>query len=187
MSYLEYNEYRIVPVESLRIIRNCSGCGGKMSFVNSNRFRINANGNCIDVWLIYQCEKCKHPYNLPIYERVSPRSIQQAEYQKFLENDPGLAFHYGTDLSLMRKNKAEIDWNFVPYEIVGITPKESHSPTKLVIRNPFGIQVRTDKVLSELMGISRQEIKKMVMEKKIGFSNKKIGDFIEISFLESAT
>ncbi|HAH17569.1 MAG TPA: hypothetical protein DCL29_00905 [Eubacterium sp.] len=31
-----------------------------MEFVNSKRFRVNANGNSVDVWLIYRCKKCKH-------------------------------------------------------------------------------------------------------------------------------
>lgn len=187
MSYLNYKEYKIVPVESLRIIRNCSGCGGKNTFVNSNRFRINANGNCIDVWLIYQCHKCKHPYNLSIYERVNPHSINKEEYRKFLANDPELALQYGTDPSLMRKNKAELDWNTITYKIVGIPPQESNFPTKLIIRNPYGLKVRSDKVLSEIIGKSRQEIRKMVLEKKICFSNKKVGDVAEIGFVESAT
>ena len=50
-------------------------------------FRASINGNQLDVWLIYQCAKCKHTYNLSIYERVKPTELEQQEYQLFLENN----------------------------------------------------------------------------------------------------
>ena len=95
MSYLEKIEYEIVPQDSFALIRNCSGCGKKSYFINTKRFRVNANGNRLDVWLIYQCEKCKHTYNLAIYERVKVSSVPEEEYRCFLRNDEQLAEMYG--------------------------------------------------------------------------------------------
>lgn len=43
-----------------KIWYSCGGCRRKTEFVNTGRFRVNANGNRLDVWLIYQCERCKH-------------------------------------------------------------------------------------------------------------------------------
>lgn len=71
MSY----EYRIVPRESFKVRHNCSGCGMKSIFENTCCFRINANRKKIDVWLIYQCTKCRHPLNLTIYERKNSSEI----------------------------------------------------------------------------------------------------------------
>ena len=51
---------------SFRIYHRCGGCGKKQEFENSKRFRVNANGNLVDVWLIYRCKKCKHSWNLTI-------------------------------------------------------------------------------------------------------------------------
>ena len=76
MSYLKKIEYEIIPKESFMVIRNCSGCGRKSYFKNTKRFRVNANGNKLDVWLIYQCEKCRHTLNLTIYERQKASSVQ---------------------------------------------------------------------------------------------------------------
>lgn len=70
MSYLQKIEYRIIPGESFRVKHNCGGCGSKRSFVSTKRFRVNANGSRLDVWLIYQCEQCKHTLNVAIYERT---------------------------------------------------------------------------------------------------------------------
>lgn len=55
MSYLVKNESSIAPNQSFTIVRKCSGCGKKSIYIISYKFRVNANGNRIDVWLIYQC------------------------------------------------------------------------------------------------------------------------------------
>ncbi|WP_084023929.1 DUF1062 domain-containing protein [Clostridium taeniosporum] len=38
-------------------------CNEKIHYINSGKFRVNANKNNIDIWLIYQCEKCKSTWN----------------------------------------------------------------------------------------------------------------------------
>lgn len=88
-----------------KIIRKCARCGKKMSFANTGRFRVNANKNRLDVWLIYQCEKCRHTLNIPIYERVAAGSIPAELYEKFLGNDPDLAARYGGDAAFLRARR----------------------------------------------------------------------------------
>ena len=44
----------------IRVYHRCGGCGKKREFVNSGKFRVNANGKNVDVWLIYRCSKCRH-------------------------------------------------------------------------------------------------------------------------------
>lgn len=79
-----------------------------MTFINTRRFRVNANGNKVDVWLIYQCKKCRHTYNLPIYERKNPNGIVSDEYEAFLENSEELALKYGTMYEIFKRNKVEV-------------------------------------------------------------------------------
>ncbi|TAH67611.1 MAG: DUF1062 domain-containing protein [Anaerolineaceae bacterium] len=109
LSYTNRDENSNTPNESFKVIRKCSVCGKKSIFVNSNKFRVNANGNRIDIWLIYQCRKCKHTYNLTIYERLKKDTLSLELYTSFMENDETLAREYGTDKSIFVKNKAVID------------------------------------------------------------------------------
>lgn len=94
-------------INSIKILHKCSGCGKKMHFVNTGRFRVNANGNKVDIWLIYQCVKCKHSLNLTVYERRKPNHIPQEEYRRFLENDEDLALQYGNDKAFLKRNRVE--------------------------------------------------------------------------------
>lgn len=91
----------------IRVIHRCGGCGKKQEFLNSGKFRVNANGRCIDVWLIYRCSKCKHTWNLTVFQRRSPDKIPPELYARFLDNDPQLAAEYGSDPAFLKRNHAE--------------------------------------------------------------------------------
>ena len=96
-----------MTVTSLKVYHRCGGCKKKQEFINSGKFRVNANGNKVDVWLIYRCKKCKHTWNLTIYERIKASKIEPAEYALFMENDFNLAVRYGKDMNFLTRNKAE--------------------------------------------------------------------------------
>ena len=162
----------IVPTNSFQVIRNCATCNRKTRFQNSKRFRINANGNKIDVWLIYSCEQCKHTFNLSVYGRKNPHQISPEEYQQFLQNDELLAEEYGRNKNFFIQNKAEIDWDTISYYYStesGQVPKIV--PTSFVgriyLRNDYDLNLRTDKVASEILQISRSQLIKMIKNQKI--------------------
>ncbi len=97
-----------MSMSAKKVYHRCGGCGKKQEFINSKRFRVNANGNRVDVWLIYRCRKCKHSWNLTIYERMRPSRIRPEDYERFLENDPELAIEYGKDMDFLKRNNAEL-------------------------------------------------------------------------------
>ena len=99
--------YSTAEIPAIKVFHRCGGCGKKQEFVNSGKFRVNANGNRVDVWLIYRCKKCKHSWNLTIHERTRPAKINEDDYQLFLENDYEFALKYGNDIRFLKSNNAE--------------------------------------------------------------------------------
>lgn len=170
MSYLKI-EYEIVPTESFCVIRGCSGCGRKTHFRNTQKFRVNANGNRVDVWLIYQCEHCKHTLNLAVYERQKVSSVPKAEYEAFLSNDAQLAQQYGKTLSLFQKNKAAVDFEQMNYSYTKLheTTQDSGSDKsmELTIHNPCGLKIRPEKQIADVLGLSRSQVKKRMAQGEI--------------------
>ena len=61
--------WMIKPVKPPAVRRQCPGCG-KDLYESTGRFRVNANGNRLDVWLIYRCMQCGKSWNMEILERV---------------------------------------------------------------------------------------------------------------------
>lgn len=96
-----------MSLDSIKVYHRCGGCGKKQAFINSGKFRVNANGNRVDVWLIYRCKNCKHSWNLAINERMRPSKIKKDDYELFMENDYELASKYGNDIDFLKRNNAE--------------------------------------------------------------------------------
>lgn len=174
MSYSRKMEYKIVPEESYVVIHNCGGCGSKARFVNTGRFRVNANGNKLDIWLIYQCEKCKHTLNLPIYERTDRKKVPPEEYGLFLQNDETLAEIYGMHYDFFSRNRMEVDWKCMAYRIENVSDgkqeikcMEHQSGDVIVIHNPHGVKVRSEKIVGQILEVSRSVVQKLLDTKKI--------------------
>lgn len=157
----------IIPEEVFEIERNCSGCGRKNVFHSTGKFRINANGRKIDVWLIYACRNCRHTYNLPVYSRVSIEDLEKTEYEAMQKNDSKTAESIGLRRSLFRKNGVKIvrepDCRMVCTDLPLRAEKQDQTEKQdqaaetlqLIIRNPSQIRIREDRLIAECLGISR--------------------------------
>lgn len=184
----EKQSYRVVPEAPYKVIRYCGGCNCKATYISTGEFRVNANGNKIDVWLIYQCEKCKHTYNLSIYERVRPDEIKD-EYDQFLANDAALAFQYGINKQLFTKNRAEINLKEESYSVECLNEENEETESNMngektiVIENPYHLRIRPDKIAAQILGMPRGKIKLLEQEKKIQFEKNLPAEIIKIKLL----
>ena len=171
MSYLRKIEYEIVLKDSFLIIRNCPKCGRKSHYINTKKFRVNANGNKLDIWLTYQCAECKHTLNLAIYERKKASSITKEEYQCFLDNDEQLAERYGKDMQLFRTNKADIDFDRLHYGVIKLheTKEISGFGEQIIItvKNPNQMKIRSEKQIAMVLGLSRNQVKSLLEKGEI--------------------
>ncbi len=164
MSYLNKFKWEILPKNFPIVRRNCTKCGKKKEFVNTKKFRVNANGNYIDVWLIFQCNKCKSTWNLAIYERVRPEEIKKEEYNKFLSNSIELVRHYAFNMDIYSMNKAEtvlesIDYDVNSKESTDLCQKENAKEIEIICKYP--IRIRMEKLLAEQLKLSRSQVKRM--------------------------
>ncbi len=195
MSYLKKYQWQLIPKDLPMVRRNCPKCNEKARYINSEKFRVNANKNSIDIWLIYQCEKCKSTWNMAVYERVKPHDINKYEYEKFLSNDKELVREYAFNLSMYNKNKTEVILEDIDYELIQKKSKAYYSnENELIIEIAckYLIELRVDKLLSDKLGISRSKIKNMNKEGLIFIKdnksslNIKVKDRIEIHVLNIA-
>lgn len=164
MSYLNIIEWEVIPDVLPEVKRNCPKCGEKKHFKNSEKFRVNANGSLIDIWLIYQCIKCKSTWNMTIYERINLKEISKEEYGKFLSNDRELAIQCGLNISIHNKNKTEPMWDSVRYHIISKElnkTAEKEDEQQYIIKCKYPLQLRADRLLSEQLFISRSKIKSL--------------------------
>lgn len=173
MSYLKKIEYEIVLKDSFWVIRNCPKCGRKTYFKNTKKFRVNANSNKLDIWLIYQCENCKHTLNLSIYERQKISCIPKETYQYFLENNELFAEMYGKNIQLFQKNKADINFEKLNYSFVKLHETIEYSDFQeqiiVTINNPHQLKIRPEKQIAEVLELSRNQVKSLLAKGEIEF------------------
>jgi hypothetical protein len=152
-------EWRIVPRHTPLVLRRCPRCDGLRSYVSTDKFRVNAAGRKLDVWLIYRCRVCKHTWNSAILSRVTPESIDPELYQNFLSNDRETAWRYAFDYDLLKKNEVEYDPK-IKFDVQGprVEAGSGEQPIELRITFAHPIFLRLETLLANELGISRSRL-----------------------------
>jgi len=57
----------------------CPDCPAGSATTGGGKFRVNANGKLLDVWLLVRCVSCHRTSKLTVHERTPVRSLDPAE------------------------------------------------------------------------------------------------------------
>jgi len=92
------------------IVEDCPVCSSSR-YAATGKFRVNANGKLLDVWLLTRCTNCNRTAKQPVLERVPVRNIPPAQLKQFTDNDPNLVTEILIKLATnVRKNRISLDW-----------------------------------------------------------------------------
>lgn len=155
--------WRARPLGLPRVIKYCGRCGRKAAFCCSGSFRVNAQKKTLDVWLIYKCEVCDETWNMEIFSRVGPRTLERELYEGFLKNDAALAARYASDASLLARNRAEADFDALPFEVEGELPELfgcGGERAEIVLECAFG--ARLDRLLAQKLRLPRAAVQRLM-------------------------
>ncbi|MDD4311727.1 MAG: DUF1062 domain-containing protein, partial [Eubacteriales bacterium] len=106
-----------------RFLKTCPRCKSA-AYDNSGRFRVNANGKRLDIWLICRCTHCKTIWNMSIYERVDRATLAAADLSKYFANDVSLNLRHVFDPAFLQKNHATLDLEHLSLTPQGEFPAE---------------------------------------------------------------
>lgn len=161
--------WTVTPLSAPRPRLFCGGCGQTEAFESSGKFRLNANGKRLDAWLLYRCGHCGTTWKRPLLERRSLRRLP-ADFLRALErNDPDLAEKFAFDLEDLRRHAREIEIFSelsVQKEVTG-SPPAGAADLEILIALPHATAVRTDRLLSRELGISRKRLTVLEREKRL--------------------
>ena len=155
------------PKELPQVLKYCGRCGRKTAFVCSGNFRVNAQKKALDVWLIYKCAACDTTWNMEIFSRVAPHALEKELYEGFLKNDSALAARYAYDKMLLQKNHAEADFDAIPFEVEGDTPKAGPQPAPITVALTCAFGARLDRLLAQKLTLSRTEVQRLTQAGEI--------------------
>jgi hypothetical protein len=95
-----------LPLLSVR----CVDCRSESATTGEGRFRVNANGKLLDVWLLVRCVLCDRTRKLTVRERAPVRSFDPSELDGYHASDPELVASTLLDPLFARRNHVTLDW-----------------------------------------------------------------------------
>jgi hypothetical protein len=150
------------------IVKPCTDCSGTRHHP-SGKFRVNANGKLLDVWLLLCCAACGRTSKVPVCERVHVPSLEPARRLAYETNDPAMVRELAMSASLAVKNGYRLDWTGT-WELETDTPfypPDDPSPLRVLISFDLPAPVRVERLLTLGLGLSRAEVRRMVADGRI--------------------
>lgn len=146
------------------VLKHCKKCGNSTEYISSECFRVNAQRKSLDIWLIYNCKKCKTSWNMTIFSRVNPQSLNLNLLEKFHSNDKELAMKYATNIEMVKHNGGGI---IIPeYEING-KDFSLDDFIQLQITVPYPIPIKVSNVIRKKLNLSKKQYEEMIASERI--------------------
>ncbi|MBN9257754.1 MULTISPECIES: DUF1062 domain-containing protein [unclassified Mesorhizobium] len=159
MSGLLRTHWAIAPVTAPRPLINCNRCGGPRPYRCSDKFRVNANGKRIDVWLIYRCIGCDNSWNFTILERRNRRDIEPTMLAALESNDPAFARRHAFDAAALRCRVGHVEeFPEVTVRKRGLDGAEAATVLELRLDLELPVSARLDRMLAGELGMSRSRL-----------------------------
>ncbi|MFI6316955.1 DUF1062 domain-containing protein [Nonomuraea sp. NPDC050556] len=147
-----------LPLLSLR----CVDCRSESATTGEGRFRVNANGKLLDVWLLVRCVSCDRTSKLTVHERAPVRSFDPAELDGYHANDQGLVAARLLDPLLARRNRFTLDWAGA-WELDAPSGWSDEAwPVRVEVAFDDPVPVRPEWLIAQGLGFSRSEVARRI-------------------------
>ncbi|MEV0584681.1 DUF1062 domain-containing protein [Nonomuraea sp. NPDC050310] len=147
-----------LPLLSLR----CVDCPAETATTGEGRFRVNANGKLLDVWLLVHCVSCDRTRKLAVHERVPVRTLDPAVLDGYHANDPALVAALLLDPLFARRNRFALDWTGAWRLLVPVPWVEAGWPVQVEVVLEDPVPIRPDRLIAQTLGLSRNEVARRV-------------------------
>jgi len=147
------------------IVKACVSCRSTRHHP-TGKFRVNASGKLLDVWMLICCELCDRTSKIPIHERIHVQALEHERLLVFENNDPAMVRRLAMDAALAGKAGYQLDWSGT-WELETDMPfyeleREDPTPLEVVIRFELPAPIRVEKLLTAGFGLSRSAVRGMV-------------------------
>jgi hypothetical protein len=147
------------------IVKGCVSCRSTRHHP-TGKFRVNASGKLLDVWMLIGCELCGRTSKIPLHERIHVRALDHERLLMFENNDPAMVRRLTMDAGLAGRSAYRLDWRGT-WELETDLPfyeleREDAAPLEVVVRFELPAPIRVEKLLTAGFGLSRPAMRDMV-------------------------
>jgi len=137
-------------------------CRSASATAGEGRFRVNANGKLLDVWLLVRCVSCDRTSKLTVHERAPVRSLDPAEIHGYRVNDPELVAARLLDPLLARRNRFTLDWTGAWQLDTPPAWVDEVVPVQVEVAFDDPVPVRPDRLIALGLGLTRRAVRRRV-------------------------
>jgi len=151
------------------IVKACVSCRFTRHHA-TGKFRVNANGKVIDVWMLIRCEQCGRTAKIPVHERVYVRALEPGRRLMLEGNDRSMVRDLAMDRSLAAQAAYRFDWTGTWKLEPACRPnggREDPGPLTVVVRFELPVPIRVEKLLMTGFGLSRSVVGDMAASGRI--------------------
>ncbi|QUQ72276.1 DUF1062 domain-containing protein [Kutzneria sp. CA-103260] len=142
------------------IVRPCPSCRSTRHRP-TGKFRVNASGKLLDVWLLIGCEQCGRTSKIPLYERVHVQALDHRRLLMFERNDPAMVRQLVMDTALAGRSGYQLDWTGT-WALDTDMPFYDMEPLEVFVRFELPAPIRVVKLLMAGFGLSRSAVRGLV-------------------------
>jgi hypothetical protein len=142
------------PKLSLR----CVDCRSESASAGEGRFRVNANGKRLDVWLLVRCVSCDRTSKLSVRERAPVRSFDPAELDGYHASDPELVASTLLDPLFARRNHFTLDWAGAWQLDAPPAWLDEGCPVTVEVVFEDPVPARPERLIAQGLGLSRSRV-----------------------------
>lgn len=135
----------------------CVACPSGHATVGDGRFRVNANGKLLDIWLLVNCVSCDRTGKLTVHDRVPVRSLPADLLAGYSDNSPSLVVDTLLDPLIARRNRFALDW-YGCWELHAPAVPEGPWPLRITVTFDDPVPVRPERLIARGLGVSRNEV-----------------------------
>ena len=139
------------------LLLRCVDCRSESATTGDGRFRVNANGKLLDVWLLVRCVSCDRTNKLAVRERTPVRSLHPAELDGYHASDPELVASTLLDPLFARRNHFTLDWAGAWQLDAPPARLDAACPVKVEVLFEDPVPVRPERLIAQGLGLSRNE------------------------------
>ncbi|WP_223291122.1 DUF1062 domain-containing protein [Streptomyces avicenniae] len=135
----------------------CVACSSGHATVGSGKFRVNANGKRLDVWLLVNCVGCDRTGKITVHDRVTVRSLPAGLLAGYSGNSPSLVVDTLLDPLIARRSRFALDWDGC-WELHAPPVPENPWPLQVTVAFQDPVPLRPERLIAWGLGLSRKEI-----------------------------
>jgi len=151
------------------IVKACVSCRLTRHHA-TGKFRVNANGKVIDVWMLIRCEQCGRTSKIPVHERVDVQALVRERLLLFEGNDRSIVRDLAMDGMLAAQAAYRFDWTGT-WKLETAMPsergREGPGPLEVIVRFELPVPIRVEKLLMTGLGLSRSVVRDMAASGRV--------------------